>query len=96
MVGATKDPPATGTSYGPIHGAAQWRKRLRREFQRVGAVPVSVYLDGQRGVAHLRFAERADRVDVNVHEALKQLRSLPDRAGLEATLTALGHTQRHT
>ncbi len=75
---------------GAVRGAAGWRKRLRRELRRVGAADVSIYLDGRRGVAHLRFAGHGDRIDVGVSDALEELGSLPDRAGLEAVVKALG------
>ena len=77
---------------GAVHGAAGWRKRLRREFSRVGAGNVSVYVDGPRGIAHMRFAGHVERTTVDVREALRLLGSLPDGAGLETTLKALERT----
>ncbi len=75
---------------GAVRGAADWRKRLRRELRRVGAADASIYLDGPRGVVHLRLAGHDNRIDVDVRRALEQLRSVPDRAGIEAALKALG------
>jgi hypothetical protein len=74
---------------GAVHGAAGWRKRLRREFLRVAAANVSVYVDGPRGIAHMRFPGHVERTTVDVREALRLLESLPDRAGVETTLKAL-------
>ena len=73
-----------------VRGATDWRKRLRREFLRVGAPNVSVYVHGRRGIVHVHFPEHADRIRADMREALRLLRSLPDRTGIEATLTALG------
>jgi hypothetical protein len=75
----------------PVHDAAQWRKRLRRELQRVGADEVSLYIDGPRGIARLRFADR-DGLSVPAEDALHLLRALPDGAGVERTVMALERT----
>ncbi len=77
-----------------IHGAADWRKRLRREFRRVGVADVSVYLDGPRGKAHFRFDGHGGRIDVGLRAALSELRALPSHAGVEATLAALRHASQ--
>jgi len=74
----------------PVHNAAQWRKRLRRELQRVGASKVRVYIDGPRGIARLRFLEEhAGQFSLPADEALRSLRSLPDGAGVEQTVDAI-------
>jgi hypothetical protein len=87
---AIRHPPGpTGVRRGRVRGAAEWRKRLRRELLRVGAANVSVYVDGRRGIAYLRFPKHADRLAPGAHDALALLRSLPDRAGVEATFSAL-------
>jgi hypothetical protein len=75
-----------------VHGAAGWRKRLRREFSRVRAGDVSVYVDGPRGIAHMRFPGHVERTTVDVRGALRLLGSLPDGAGPETTLKALERT----
>jgi hypothetical protein len=93
MAAATQQPlSAPDSTRRPIRGAADWRKRLRRELQRVGAARASLYIDGPRGIARVHFPEHAGRIDVGVREALGLLRSLPDGAGVEATLKALGQT----
>jgi hypothetical protein len=76
----------------PARNAAEWRKRLRRELLRVGASNVSLYIDGPRGIARLRFPDHAVRFSVAVDEALRLLRSLPDGAGMEATVNAIART----
>ena len=76
----------------PVHGAADWRRRLRRELLRVGVASASIYIDGSRGVARMRFPAHADRLSVPVSDALSVLRSLPDRAGIDTTLDALRGT----
>jgi len=75
-----------------VRGAADWRKRLRREFLRLGPPDVSMYVDGRRGIVHVRFPEHADRISADVREALRLLQSLPDGAGAEATLNALSQS----
>jgi hypothetical protein len=72
-----------------VHNAADWRKRLRREIHRVRAGTVSLYIDGPRGVVHVRLPGQPERVCVRIDEALRALRSLPDGAGLHATSEAL-------
>jgi hypothetical protein len=74
----------------PVRGAAQLRKRLQRELRRVGAAGVSVYIDGPRGVARLRFPGQECWVRLAAGEAVALLRSLPNGAGTEAALDALG------
>ena len=76
----------------PVHNAAQWRKRLRRELQRVGADNVSLYIDGPRGIARLRFADHGDGLSVPAEDALHLLRALPDGAGVERTAKTLERT----
>ena len=76
----------------PVHNAAQWRKRLRRELKRVGANNVSVYIDGSRGIARLRFPDRAGQFSVPPDDALQSLRSVPDGAGVERTVNAIAQT----
>lgn len=93
-VATEQQPGAAELSRRAVRGAADWRKRLRRELLRVGAIGVSVYVDGPRGTVHVRFPQRADRITVDAHEALQLLRSLPDAAGVEATLTALSARHR--
>ncbi len=73
----------------PVRGAAQVRKRLRRELRRVGADGVSLYIDGPRGIARLRFPRRDRWLELAPGEALDLLRSLPDGAGAQATVDAL-------
>jgi hypothetical protein len=75
----------------PVHNAAQWRKRLRRELQRVGAGEVSLYIDGPRGIARFRFADLGG-VNVPAEDALHLLRALPNGAGVERTLSSLERT----
>jgi hypothetical protein len=64
----------------PVRGAAQVRKRLRRELRRVGADGVSLYIDGPRGIARLRFPRQDRWLDIELvpGEALDVLRSLPN------------------
>jgi hypothetical protein len=85
-----QQPGVGGSPRRAVRGAAHWRKRLRRELLRVGAANVSVYVDGPRGIVHMRFPEHGDRINVDVREALRLLSSLPDGAGVETTLKALG------
>ena len=73
----------------PVGGAAQLRKRLRRELQRVGADRVSLYIDGPRGIARLRFPGQDDWLDRVPSEALELLRAVPDGAGAQAAVDAL-------
>jgi hypothetical protein len=75
----------------PVRGAAQVRKRLRRELRRVGADGVSLYIDGRRGIARLRFPRQDRWLDIELvpGEALDVLRSLPNGAGAQATVDAL-------
>ncbi len=72
-----------------VYNAADWRKRLRRELHRVRAGAVSLYIDGPRGVVHVRLPGHGERVSVRLDEALRALRALPDGAGVHATLEAL-------
>ena len=73
----------------PVRGAAQVRKRLRRELRRVGADGVSLYIDGPRGIARLRFPGQDRWLELAPGEALELLRSLPNGAGAQATVDAL-------
>jgi hypothetical protein len=73
----------------PVRGAAQVRKRLRRELRRVGAGGVSLYIDGPRGIARLRFPGQDSWLELAPGEALHLLRSLPNGAGGQATVDAL-------
>jgi hypothetical protein len=75
-----------------VHNAAQWRKRLRRELQRVGAGKISLYIDGPRGIARLQFADHGGRLSVPAEDALDLLRALPDGAGVERTVKTLERT----
>jgi hypothetical protein len=75
-----------------VHNAAQWRKLLRRELQRVGASNVSLYIDGRRGIVRLRFPQDTGEFSVPAGGALESLRSLPDGAGLEPTVKKLAQT----
>ncbi len=77
-------------SAAPARGAAELRKRLRRELRRTGAADVSLYIDGSRGTARVRTAGR--EASVPVGEGLEVLRSLADGAGVEAVLDALART----
>jgi hypothetical protein len=81
--------PSDATLRRPAHNAAQWRKRLRRELLRVGVSRVSVYIDGPRGIARLRFADHAGQLSVLVDDALRVLGSLPDGAGVEQAVSAI-------
>jgi hypothetical protein len=72
-----------------VRGAAQVRKRLRRELRRVGADGVSLYIDGPRGIARLRFPRHDSVLELAPGEALDLLRSLPNGAGAQATIDAL-------
>ena len=80
---------ATDSPYGAVHGAAGWRKRLRRELVRVGAADVALYVDGRRGTVRLRFADYGRQLHLGVRDALRLLRSLADGVGVEATVNAL-------
>ncbi len=73
----------------PLRGAAQARKRLRRELRRVGVDGVGLYIDGPRGVARLRFPGQDRWLELAPGEALELLRSLPNGAGAQATIDAL-------
>jgi hypothetical protein len=73
----------------PLRGAAQVRKRLRRELRRVGADSVSIYIDGPRGIARLRFPGQDRWLERAPREALELLRSLPNGAGSQAAVDAL-------
>jgi hypothetical protein len=73
----------------PVRGAAHLRKRLRRELRRVGADGVSLYIDGPRGIARLRFTRQDRWLELPPGEALDLLRSLPNGAGAQATIDAL-------
>jgi hypothetical protein len=73
----------------PVRGAAQVRKRLRRELRRVGADDVSLYIDGPRGIARLRFPGQDRWLELAPGEALELLRSLPNGAGAQAAVDAL-------
>ena len=73
----------------PVRGAAQVRKRLRRELRRVGAETVSLYIDGPRGIARLRFAGQDRWLELAPGEALERLRSVSNGAGAQATVDAL-------
>ncbi len=72
-----------------VRGAAQVRKRLRRELRRVGADDVSLYIDGPRGVARLRFPRQDRWLELAPGEALELLQALPNGAGAQATVDAL-------
>jgi hypothetical protein len=73
----------------PVRGAAQVRKRLRRELRRVGADGVSLYIDGPRGIARLRFPAPDRWLELAPGEALELLGSLPNSAGAQAAVDAL-------
>lgn len=73
----------------PVRGAAQVRKRLRRELRRVGADGVSLYIDGPRGIARLRFPRQDRLLELAPGEALDLLRSVADGAGAQAAVDAL-------
>ena len=73
----------------PVRGAAQARKRLRRELRRVGADDVSLYIDGPRGIVRLRFPRQDRWLELAPAEALDLLRSLPNGAGAQPTIEAL-------
>ena len=73
----------------PVRGAAQVRKRLRRELRRVGADGVSLYIDGPRGIARLRFPPQDRWLELAPAEAVDLLRSVPNGGGAQATVDAL-------
>jgi hypothetical protein len=73
----------------PVRGAAQVRKRLRRELRRVGADGVSLYIDGPRGIARLRFPRQDRWLELAPSGTLALLRSLPNGAGVQASVDAL-------
>ena len=73
----------------PVRGAAQVRKQLRRELRRVGADGMSLYIDGPRGIARLRFPRQDRWLELAPGEALDLLRSLPKDAGAQAAVDAL-------
>ncbi len=73
----------------PVRGAAQLRKRLRRELRRVGVDGVSLYIDGRHGFARLRFPAQHRWLELAPGDALGLLRSLPNGAGAEAAVDAL-------
>jgi hypothetical protein len=72
-----------------VRGAAQVRKLLRRELRRVGADGVSLYIDGPRGIARLRFPGQERWLDLAPGTAMELVRSLPNGAGAQATIDAL-------
>ena len=72
----------------PVRNAAEWRKRLRRELQRVGAAKVSLYIDGPRGLARVQFADHG-RFSLPAEEALRLLSALPAGVGEERTAKTL-------
>ena len=72
---------------GRVRGAAQVRKRLRRELRRVGADGVSLYIDGPRGIARRRFPRQDRWLELAPGEALDLLRSLPNGAGAQERST---------
>jgi len=76
-------------SFGPVRGAAQLRKLLRRELRRVGAADASLYIDGPRGVVRVRFPNQERELHVPVSEALALLRTLPNGAGPQVAVDAL-------
>ena len=49
----------------------------------------SLYIDGPRGVARLRFPGQDRWLELAPGEALQLLSSLPNRAGAQATVDAL-------
>jgi len=73
----------------PVRGSAQVRKRLRRELRRIGADGVSLYIDGPRGIARLRFPPQDRWLELAPGEALDVLRSVRNGAGAQATVDAL-------
>ena len=76
----------------PVRGAAQLRKRLRRELRRVGATDVKLYIDGPRGSVRVRFPTQNRELHLPVSDALRLLRAVSDGAGAEAALEALVRT----
>jgi hypothetical protein len=73
----------------PVRGAAQLRKLLRRELRRLGAADASLYIDGPRGVVHVRFPNQEPELHVPVSVALALLRTLPNGAGPQVAVDAL-------
>jgi hypothetical protein len=55
----------------------------------VGASKISLYIDGPRGVAGLRFPDHAGQFSVPAEEALRLLRSVPDGAGVQQAADAI-------
>ena len=74
------------------HGAAQLRKRLRRELRRLDAAGLSLYVDGRRDTVRLASPADHRRQLVPADEALARLSELPDGAGVQATLDGLAGT----
>lgn len=74
---------------GRAHGAAEVRKRLRRELRRAGAGGVSLYIDGTRGTVRLATPGRGREATVPIAHARAVLDSLSDGIGVEAVLDAL-------
>src|SRR5450759_2924592 len=85
-----QQPGVGGSPPRAVRGTAHWRKRLRRELLRVGAANMSGYVDGQRGIVHMRFPEHGDRIKRGRGEALRLLGSLPDGASAETAHKTLG------
>ena len=75
-----------------VHGAAQLRKRLRRELRRLDAAGLSLYVDGRRDTVRLAVRANHQRQLVPADEALARLSELPDGAGVQATLDGLART----
>ena len=78
----------------PVHNAAHWRKRLQRELRRIGANNVGLYVDGPRGLVRLRFPGHAGQFVLSANDALAQLRSLADGAGVEQAINTIAPTSR--
>ena len=71
----------------PVRGAAQARKRLRRELRRVGADGVRLYIDGPRGIARVRFPDQDRWLELRQARLLTSFGPFP---------TAPAHRQRST